>query len=312
VREALANYAYYHIYPDPAQLAIREAVASYVGTRAEQIVFGVGSDELLGIMGQLFIGPGDTIVNAPPTFGMYEFLGHVRDATVVNVPRREDFELDLPAMERAASRAKLLFLASPNNPTGTPLPREQLLALLSHHVAVVVDEAYAEFAGESAVELCYSHDNLIVVRTFSKWAGLAGLRIGYAVMSPRLADVIWRTKVPYNLSVAAEQAVLATLEDTTELNANVAKLVEERGRMAQKLEAIPWLRVYPSQANFLLCDVAGLAAKEVRDELRNRGILIRYFDSPMLRNCIRISVGKPEHTDRVIEALTEIGAGVRG
>jgi histidinol-phosphate aminotransferase len=312
VAEALAAYPYYHIYPDPAQRAVREAAAHYVGAEPEQIVFGVGSDELLGIISHLFVGPGDTVVNVPPTFGMYEFLGHVADATVVNVPRREDFGLDMPPLERALSRAKLLFLASPNNPTGTPLPREDLLRLLEHDAVVAVDEAYAEFAGESVVDLCAAHDNLIVVRTFSKWAGLAGLRIGFAVMARELADLVWRVKVPYNLSVAAEQAVLATLEDTDGLEANVEKLVRERERMAVRLAALSWLRPHPSSANFILCDVSGLAAKDVRDKLRSRGILIRYFDSPMLRNCIRISVGKPEHTDRLIEALTEIGAGVRG
>jgi histidinol-phosphate aminotransferase len=312
VAEALATYPYYHIYPDPAQRSVREAVAQYVGADPEQIVFGVGSDELLSIIGQLLLGPGDTVVNAPPTFGMYEFLGHVRDATVINVPRREDFGLDLPALERAVSHAKLLFLASPNNPTGTPLPREQLLALLKHNAVVAVDEAYAEFAGESAVELCEAHDNLIVIRTFSKWAGLAGLRIGYAVMARPLAELIWRTKVPYNLSVAAEQAVLATLEDTSGLEANVIRLLEERERLTERLAAMDWLRPYPSSANFVLCDVAGISARDVRDELRKQGILIRYFDSPMLRNCLRISVGKPDDTDRLIEALTEIGTAVRG
>jgi histidinol-phosphate aminotransferase len=312
VAEALARYPYYHIYPDPAQASVREAVAEYAGADPDQVLFGVGSDELLGILSQVLLGPGDTVVNAPPTFGMYEFLGHVRDAHVVSVPRREDFELDLPALEAALDGAKLLFLASPNNPTGNPLPCEQLLRLLEHKAVIVVDEAYAEFAGESAVELAAKHDNLVVIRTFSKWAGLAGLRIGYAVMARQLLDLIWRIKVPYNLSVAGEQAVLATLRDTDRLMANVRLLVEERERMMERLEKIPWLRPYPSAANFILCDVAGHSPREVRDELRDRGILIRYFDSPMLRNCIRISVGKPEHTNRLIEALTEIGAGVRG
>jgi histidinol-phosphate aminotransferase len=131
-------------------------------------------------------------------------------------------------------------------------------------------------------------------------------------MSPSLVDLIWRIKVPYNLSVAAEQAVLVTLEDREYLMKNVNLIVEERERMFGRLEAIPWLRPYPSAANFILCDVAGLEARAVRDELRQRGILIRYFNSPMLRNCIRISVGKPEDTKRLVTALNEIGAGVRG
>jgi len=311
VAEALARYDYYHIYPDPAQRKVREAVAEYAGADPERIVFGVGSDELLGMLAGMLLGPGDTIVNAPPTFGMYEFLGHVRDANVVNVPRREDFELDVPALERALDRAKLLFLASPNNPTGNPLPQEQLQRLLSHNAVVAVDEAYAEFAGDSAAGLARRHDNLVVIRTFSKWAGLAGLRIGYAVLPKPLAKLIWNIKVPYNLSVAAEQAVLASLEDVDYLMANVRLLVEERERMAAKLAEVPWLRTYPSAANFMLCEVAGIPGRDLKYELRRRGILVRYFDTPMLRNCIRISVGKPEHTDRLMAALSEIGAAVR-
>jgi histidinol-phosphate aminotransferase len=311
VAQALARYNYYHIYPDPAQRKVREAVAEYAGADPEQIILGVGSDELLGMIAGVFLGPGDVIVNAPPTFGMYEFLGHVRDAEVVNVPRREDFELDLPALEKALDRAKLLFLASPNNPTGNPLPREQLERLLAHNTVVALDEAYAEFAGESAVELTGAHDNLVVIRTFSKWAGLAGLRIGYAVLPRPLAKLIWNVKVPYNLTVAAEQAVLATLEDVDYLMSNVRLIIAERERMAAGLAEVPWLRVFPSCANFVLCEVTGIAGRDLKYELRRRGILVRYFDSPMLRNCIRVSAGKPEHTDRLMEALAEIGAGVR-
>jgi len=312
VAQALASYGYYHIYPDPAQRKVREAAAEYVGADPEQIVFGVGSDELLSILAQVILAPGDTVVTAPPTFGMYEFLGHVRNANVANVPRREDFGLDLPALEIAAANAKMVFLASPNNPTGNPLPLDQLKALLKHRALVVVDEAYAEFAGESAVHLVAEHDNLVVIRTFSKWAALAGLRIGYAVMARSLVDLIWRIKVPYNLSVAAEQAVLVTLEDREALMRNVDLIVAERGRMVERLSTIPWLRPYPSTANFVLCDVAGMSAREIRDDLRSRGILIRYFDSPMLRNSIRVSVGKPGDTDRLIAALKLIGTSVRG
>lgn len=311
VAAALAGYGHYNIYPDPNQTRVREAVARYVGTRPEQIVLGVGSDELLGLLCTIFLSPGDALVNAPPTFGMYDFLGRVYDARVIEVPRGEDFGLDLTALEAALERgAKLIFLASPNNPTGNLLPREQLERLLSHRAVVVVDEAYAEFSGESAVDLVGSRDNLIVVRTFSKWAGLAGLRAGYAIIPKMLADIVWKVKVPYNLSVAAERAIMATLEDTDTLEQKVSLIVAERERMRERLEEIPWLRPYPSEANFVLCEVRGLPSRELRDSLRQRGIFVRYFDTAGLRNCLRISVGKPEHTDRVIAALNEIGAGV--
>lgn len=311
VAERLASFQHYHIYPDPAQRAVREAVAGYTGVKAEQVVLGNGSDEMLALAATLFLDPGDTLVNCPPTFGVYDFLGTITNARVVSVPRNEDFSIDLPSLENAlGGGAKLLYLASPNNPTGNVLPREQLLRILDHPVAVVIDEAYAEFAGESAADLVGAYDNLVIVRTFSKWAGLAGLRAGYAIVPPALVDTVWKVKVPYNLTVAAEQAVLASLEDREQLLRNVALIVLERESLLARLRGIPWLRPYPSAGNYILCEVRGVAAKEVRDTLRKKGILIRYFDSPGLRNCVRISVGLPKDTERIIEALAEIGASI--
>jgi histidinol-phosphate aminotransferase len=310
VAQALREYDHYHLYPDPDQRRVREAVAEYVGADASQIVMGSGSDELLSICAMLFLSPDDRMANAPPTFGVYSFLGHVYDADIMQIERNEDFSLDLPRLERALDDgAKLLYIASPNNPTGNSLPPDQLERLLSHNAMIVVDEAYAEFTGESFVPLVAERDNLIVVRTFSKWAGLAGMRAGYGVFPSRLAEVVWNVKVPFNLTVAAEQAILAPLEERHWLEKNVALIVAERERMHSRLAEIPWLRPYPSQGNFILCDVRGHDAQGVRNRLAEQGIMIRYFDVPGLRNCIRISVGKPADTDRVIEALNGIGVG---
>jgi histidinol-phosphate aminotransferase len=290
---------------------MRKAVAEYAGVDPERIVVGNGSDELLDLTGRLFLSPGDAVVNAPPTFGIYEFVARTYGAKLVEAPRREDFALDADAMEAAlAAGAKLVFLSSPNNPTGNAVPPEVLDRLLAHKAAVVVDEAYAEFAGGSFLSLTAEHDNLIVVRTFSKWAGLAGLRAGYGVFPPAVAETIRKIKMPYNMNVAAQAAVLASLEDREALLANVQRIIEERGRMAEQLGGFPWLRVYPSQANFLLCQVQGRSATDVQSQLRERGVLVRHFDAPGVRGCLRISVGRPEDTDRLVEALSEIGAGV--
>ena len=311
VAEALARFPYYHIYPDPEQRRVRQAIAGYVGVDPEQIVAGSGADELLDLVARLFLSPGDAVVNAPPTFGMYPFLARLYSARLLEITRREDFSLDLPAMEAALSGgAKLLFLASPNNPTGNVLSRGDLERLLGCRRMVVVDEAYVEFAGESFVDMVGAHDNLIVVRTFSKWAGLAGLRVGYGVFPKPLADVARKIKMPYNLNAAAEAAVLASLEDVATLRQRVAAIVAERERLWRRLADLPWLRPFPSQANFVLCEVRGLSAREVRDRLREKGILVRYFDAPGVGNCLRVSVGKPDHTDRLLEALAEIGVGV--
>lgn len=311
VREALARFPHYHIYPDPEQRRVREAIAEYVGVTPEQIVVGNGSDELLDLTGRLFLSPRDKAVNAPPTFGMYEFVIRTYGAEVVEAPRREDFALDVDAAGRAlATGAKLMFLASPNNPTGNAASAEELERLLSAGAAIAVDEAYAEFAGESFAPLVAEHDNLIVIRTFSKWAGLAGLRAGYGVFPPAVAETIRKIKMPYNMTVAAQAAVLASLEDRAALSENVSTIVRERERMAKALDAFPWLRVYPSRANFLLCQVQGHAAMELQAELRKRGVLVRHFDSPGVRGCLRISVGRSQDTDRLVEALSEIGAAV--
>jgi histidinol-phosphate aminotransferase len=311
VAERLANYPTYHIYPDPAQRAVREAIGAYINVDPEQVILGNGSDEMLAFVAQLFVSPGDVVVNCPPTFGVYDFLGEVFDARTVTIARNEDFSLDMPALEQAlGSGAKLLYLASPNNPTGNVLPREQLLRILEYPVAVLIDEAYAEFAGETAIDLINERGNLIVARTFSKWAGLAGLRAGYAVIPPQLVETAWKVKVPYNLSVAAEQAILASLEDKDELMANVRVILEERERLFGELKKLPFVRPYPSAGNYILCEISGIAARDVRDRFRQRGILTRYFDSPGLRNCIRISIGTARDTDRVLEALQEIGASV--
>ena len=311
VKEALGAFDGYQYYPDPEQREVRRVVARYVGVEPEQIVLGNGSDEMLDLCARLFLSPGDTLVNFPPSFGVYSFLGHLYDANIVHVERGEDFSLDIERAERELAGAKLAFVASPNNPTGNSMSREELERLLAPGAVIAVDEAYAEFAGESVADLVKSHDNLIVMRTFSKWAGLAGMRAGYAIVPVQLAEVIWRVKIPYNLTVAAEQAIRASLEDVQTLRKNVELIKAERHRMHDKLAALPWLRPFPSSANFILCEVKGVAAKDVRAQLRQRGILIRYFDSPGLRNCIRISVGRPKDTDRVIEALAEIGAGIR-
>ena len=311
VVEALARFPYYHIYPDPEQRQVREAVARYAGVDVESVVVGSGSDELLDLTGRLFLSPGDAVVNATPTFGMYEFVARTCGARVVEVLRREDFGLDLPAMESALSEGgKLAYIASPNNPTGNPMGRRELERLLATGAVICVDEAYAEFHGETFASLVGERDNLIVVRTFSKWAGLAGLRAGYAVFPAPVAEVIRKIKMPYNLSVAAQVAVLASLEDIDTLKERVSAVVAERERMIERLASLPWLRPYPSQANFVLCEVKGMAAREVRARLQQRGIFIRHFDAPGVRNSLRISVGRPEHTDLLMTALSEIGASV--
>jgi histidinol-phosphate aminotransferase len=173
VKEALADFDLYHLYPDPEQRRVRRALADYLGLDSEHIVVGNGSDELLELIACLFLSPGDAAVNCVPTFGMYPFVSQIRGARVVEVPRREDFGLDVAGVQEAAEKgAKVIFLASPNNPSGNVMSAAELEAVLATGALVVVDEAYVEFSDRSFVGLVPQRDNLIVLRTFSKWAGL--------------------------------------------------------------------------------------------------------------------------------------------
>ena len=298
------------IYPDPEHTRLRAAISRYIGQPASRIMCGVGSDELIDLIMRICFQPGDMLIDCPPTFPMYAFNAGILQANVINVPRNADFVLDMEGIAEAAERGgKLLFLASPNNPTGNPLPREQLLRLLELPILLVADEAYAEFSGESVIDLVGSMPNLVVLRTFSKWAGLAGMRIGYAVAHEDLLAYIWKIKQPYNLNVAAEAAAIAALEDLDYLRGNIARLIAERERLAAALGRFQGLHVYPSQANFLLCRLSGRGegiGLHVRDTLRKRGILIRAYDKPGLRDCVRFSIGRPEQTDALLLALHEI------
>ena len=308
---ALAAYRDYHIYPDPLQHEAREALSRFLKIPAEQIIFGTGSDEIMDLVLRAFLRPGGGVIDCPPTFGMYPFLTRVAGARLIDVPRRADFSLDLPAIRAVANEARVIFVASPNNPTGNIISEADLDALLATGLVVVVDEAYVEFAGSgSFVERVADGANLIVLRTFSKWAGLAGLRVGYGVFPPSVAEVILKIKQPYNLNVAAQAAVLASLADADLLRERVRLLVAEREELSRALAGVSYLEPLPSRANFILCRIEGIDAGKLQEELRRRGIMVRRPDSPVLGNCLRISVGLPEHRRVLIEALNEIGGSL--
>ncbi len=310
VLEALAEYTYYHIYPDPQQTELRAALSGFVGVPAANIVPSHGADELLDYICRLFLAPGDAIINCPPTFGMYSFDAKLCGAEVIEVWRKPDYGLDIDGIEATVAQPvsapiKLLFLTSPNNPSGNWLPDEDLRRLLALPVMVILDEAYVEFAeAASRSSWVLEHDNLIVLRTFSKAAGIAGLRLGYGILPNWLLPHLWKFKQPYNVNVAASVAGLASLRHVDEMQRVVERLRAERDRLYTVLTQIPYLRPYPSHANFILCDVVGRDARQLKLALEGRGILVRHYQKPGLENMIRISVGRPEQTDLLVAALT--------
>jgi histidinol-phosphate aminotransferase len=355
--EAVAAYRWHHIYPDPQSIELREALADYVGVPADRILAGHGADELIDLLGRLFLAPGDLLIDCPPTFGMYAFDAAVNGARVADVPRRSDFSLDVAGIERAvqetldwsseaqeagtesnvppssfpihpssfpihpssfpihpSSFPKLLFLCSPNNPDGGLVAPQDLERLLRLPIVVVVDEAYGEFARpeSSFVSWVAGHPNLVVLRTFSKWAGMGGLRVGYGVFPPAIIRQVWKIKQPYNVNVAGTRAALASLADRDYLLGNVAKLVAQRERLYGELARFDFLTPIPgSQANFILCRVQGRDARRLKLDLEAQGVLVRHFAKPGLENCIRISAGRPDQVDGLLAALEVVSGGQR-
>lgn len=324
VAEALAEYPFYHIYPDPQQTELREALSSFTGVPAAHILPTHGADEMLDYLCRLFLQPGDAIINCPPTFGMYSFDAELAGAQVIDVWRNADHALDVeqilktgdwrlnteevsPLRMLNAPQPKILFLTSPNNPSGNWLPDDELRRLLDLPLLVVLDEAYVEFADHpSRADWVLEHDNLVVLRTFSKAAGIAGLRLGYGICPKWLMRELWKFKQPYNVNVAASVAGIASLRHADEIMAVVKTIKAERNRLFGLLQTVDYLNPFPSQSNFILCDVVGRTAADLKQRLEKQGILVRYYKKTGLDNCIRISVGRPEQTDRLLTALKAI------
>jgi histidinol-phosphate aminotransferase len=279
---------------------------------------------------RVFLDPDDCILSCPPTFGMYSFDGELNAARVIEVPRNADFSLNMDAIHKAVEthQPKLFFITSPNNPDGSLIDSKTMDELLSLPTMIVLDEAYIEFAellpspssaagtpprandlGASLSRICEvpERENLVVLRTFSKWAGLAGLRIGYGAFPKWLMPTLWKSKQPYNVNVAASVAAQVSLEHVDDLADVVERLKIERSRLFDVLRDISYLKPYPTQSNFILCRVVEKDAAELKSKLANEyGVFIRYFNKPGLNDHIRISVGRPQDTDVLIEALKKL------
>jgi histidinol-phosphate aminotransferase len=307
VNQALAKYPAFSVYPDDGQTRLREMLAGYTGISADHIVAESGSNRLIDLVLRLLISPGDEVINCVPSFIMYRFSTDLCGGTRVEIPRDENFTVDMGAVKNAISpKTKIILIANPNNPTGTSIPRDDILELLDTGLPVLIDEAYYEFSGETVAPLVSQYENLIVLRTFSKWAGLAGLRIGYGLFPLWLADYMLRAKIAYCVNVAAVIAVEESLKDIDCLMERVKAIVVERDRLYEELGRVERLRPFPSMANFILCQVLKGRANELQQQLQNKGVLVRYFDEPLLENYVRISVGRPEDSETLMRALREI------
>jgi histidinol-phosphate aminotransferase len=266
---------------------------------------------MIDLLLRLFLRPGDSIIDCTPSFMMYELSAVYNRGTVIRVPRDGGFEVDVEAVEGAMTPdTKVIFLCNPNNPTGNVTPREDIIRLLETGRVLVLDEAYAEFAGFTHVDLAPRYPNLVVLRTMSKWAALAGVRLGYAVVDPEVREEMAKIKSPYNVGIAAQVAGIASLKARDYLMANVRRILEERERLRERLEAWGCGTVYPSETNFLYWTTGGIDALRMREALMRRGVLVRAFPQPV--EALRFTVGTPQQSDVLMEALEETYGEIAG
>ncbi len=297
-------------YPDAVLTReLRTRLAAEAGLEEESCVLGAGSSEIIDLLVRTFVGPGEEVVLAVPTFSMYESRTRVCGGVPVLVPMRNDLELDVPALlERVTERTKLVFLCSPNNPTGRRIEPAALSRILRLGIPVAVDEAYVEF-GERALSVASmiaEHPNLLVLRTFSKAYGLAGMRVGYCLAAAAVSRLIHRVKLPWNVSSVALAAALAVLDDLDTHTRNLKVFRAERQWLCAEVGRLPGVEVFDSQGNFLLLDIheTGWSAEALVQAMLRDGVFIRALASHHLRRgWVRISVGTPEDNRRCIAAL---------
>ena len=295
----------YNRYPDPRQKALKERVSAIKGLPAQNIFLGNGSDEAIDLMFRLFCTPGrDNAVAIVPSYGMYAVAADINDVEVRGVTLGPDFSLPVEELLAAADeRTKLLFLCSPNNPSGNAFEQEQILELVKSFPGIVVlDEAYADFSTKGSLRAAVlEYPNLVVLQTFSKAYGMAGLRLGMAFADAYVIDLMNRVKYPYNISQATQELAFKALESSREQE--VAEIIAQRGRLASALPGFPFVKkVWPSDANFILVqtdDADALYAHLLKD-----GVIVRNRSRvPLCSGCLRLTVGTPAENDRLLKSL---------
>jgi len=298
---------WYNRYPDPYQQKLKQKISQVKGVPPENIFIGNGSDECIDLLYRSFCNPGkDNVIIVPPTYGMYEVSAAINDVEVRKAPLLENFQLDLLHMETMVDEhTKIIWICSPNNPTGNAMQHEDIETILNNfNGLVVVDEAYINFARQrSLISLLNEYPNLVVMQTLSKAWGLAGLRLGMAFASAEIVAVLNKVKPPYNISEPVQDLVLQALDRLEEVNEMIREIVRERERLAIALKALPLVQhVYPSDANFLLVRVAD--ARAVYGYLLANQIVVRDRSKVMLcDNCLRITVGTARENDELLNVL---------
>jgi histidinol-phosphate aminotransferase len=294
------------LYPDPMANALRDAAARRYDVPRDCIVAGNGSDDLLAMLMRACIDPADVIAYPHPTYSLYDTLAEIAAARIVHLPWGDGYAL--PAAELAAAGARVTIVCNPNAPSGTFVAVDELAALARALTGLlVIDEAYVDFAADSALRLVRQHDNVLVLRTLSKSFSLAGMRVGLGFAQRAIIDELCKVKDSYNLSRVSIAAGAAALEDYDAMQAHAARVRATRTRLTEALRRLGY-EVPESHTNFVLARRAGVDQRPVLDALKQRRILVRWFNTPELRDALRISVGTDDEIDALVRALEELTA----
>jgi histidinol-phosphate aminotransferase len=298
---------WYNRYPDPLQWDVKKKISTIKNVPAEQMLLGNGSDECIDLLIRAFCNPKeDSILICPPTYGMYEVYANINDVKVIEVPLLPDFSLNLEGIEAAIEETtKIIFVCSPNNPTGNSFDREDIEIILNNFEGlVVVDEAYINYSRQrSFLSELKEYPNLVVMQTFSKAWGLAALRLGITFASEEIIGVLNKIKPPYNINQSTQELVLKALENLEDVNAMIKETVKEREVLTKNLAQLPFVqKIYPSDANFILVRVND--ANRVYNYLRDKGIIVRNRNNVILcEGCVRITVGTEKENNEMVEVL---------
>jgi histidinol-phosphate aminotransferase len=291
-------------YPHPMADSFRHAASQVLGVPHDWILAGNGSDDILNLLVRACTDGDRKIVYPTPTYVLYETLAEIQDTQVVEVPYDDDY--NLPVEQLIAANGAITFIASPNSPSGTLVPLDLLSKLASHLSGVLaIDEAYVDFADYSALELVKEHNNVIVLRTFSKGYSLAGLRLGFGVANPELLSGLIKVKDSYNVDAVACAVGAAAIADQAYKNASAERVKASRAKLTADLTQLGF-KVGSSQANFVLAQAPDNKAGSLYQALKECGILVRYFKQPRLNDKLRITVGTEEQNQALIAALTEL------
>jgi histidinol-phosphate aminotransferase len=302
--------ANYNRYPDPLQLDLKDAISKIKGVPIENTFLGNGSDEAIDLLIRAFCNPGkDNVIILPPTYGMYEVSANINDVAVKKIDLLPNFQLDLEKIAEAIDQhTKIIFVCSPNNPTGNSIDRSNIETILANfNGLVVVDEAYINFAKQKTfIQELTEYANLVVLQTFSKAWGLAALRLGMAFSSRPVIDILNKVKPPYNINQATQDLALAALQNIQQVNDWIKKTVLERERLSTALLTLPIVKhVYPSEANFILVEVTD--ALGTYDYLVDQGVIVRDRSKVSLcENCLRITVGTNQENDELLQLLAKL------